>query len=164
MSSPYRFRDMVFLSFLTSLNKKQLCPKVKVTNIIIENKSGPLYMVTNRHFFVLRPFLKTIEKTADTSWLWTWIWYFIKIKHMGHVFHSILDLEFEFEGKIYNFMKMWISRNFKIKTLIENKGQHFSEIVILSFILGWKHATYVWFWSNYQTKQSQLMSAVFWWF
>ena len=53
-----------------------------------------------------------------------------KIKHMGHVFHSILGPEFEFEGKIYNFIKMWISRNFKIKTLSENKGQHFSEIVI----------------------------------
>ena len=57
----------------------------------------------------------------------------IKSKHMGHVVHSMWGLEFEFEDEIYNSIKMWISKNFKIITLSENQGQHFYEIVIWAF-------------------------------
>ena len=55
-SSPYRFWDMIFLSFLTLLNKKRFCQKGKVTNWILENKSGPLYMVLNRQLLVSKLF------------------------------------------------------------------------------------------------------------
>ena len=89
MSGPNHFQDIgFFLSFLTSLNKKHFYPKAQVTNIITENKSDPLYMVTDKQLLVQKRFLKTIKKQL-TSAVFVEFGNLIKTKHMWHVFNLV---------------------------------------------------------------------------
>ena len=87
-------------------------------------------MVIYWQLLVQNLILKTIKKQLTLADFGLEFGNLIKIKHIGHIFHSILVSEFEFEGKIYNFIKMWISKNFAVITLSKNKGQHLSKIVI----------------------------------
>ena len=90
MSGPNHFQDIgFFLSFLTSLNKKHFYPKAQVTNIITENKSDPLYMVTDKQLLVQKRFLKTIKKQLTPADFGLEFGTLIKIKHMWHVFNLV---------------------------------------------------------------------------
>ena len=101
-------RYCFFLSFLTLINKKQFCPKAKVTNIITENKSDPLYMVTDKQLLVQKRFLKTIKKQL-TSADFVEFGNLIKIKHMWHVFNLVwrLKLQFQRNADLYFQTKFW---------------------------------------------------------
>ena len=54
-------------------------------------------MVLNRQLLVSKRFLKSMENQLTSADFGLEFGILIKIKHMGHVSHSILDLKFEFE-------------------------------------------------------------------
>ena len=56
-------------------------------------------MVLNRQLLVSKLFQKSVEDQLTSADFGLEFGILIKIKHMGHVSHSILGLEFEFEGK-----------------------------------------------------------------
>ena len=56
-------------------------------------------MVLNGQLLVSKLFLKSIKYQLKSADFGLEFGILIEIKHMGHVFHSILGLEFEFEGK-----------------------------------------------------------------
>ena len=62
-------------------------------------------MVLNGQLLVSKLFLKSIKNQLTSADFGLEFGILVKIKHMAHVFHLILGLEFEFEGKNNNFIK-----------------------------------------------------------
>ena len=62
-------------------------------------------MVLNRELLVSKLFLKSIKNQLTSADFGLEFGILIRIKHMGHVFHSLIGTELEFESKNKTFSK-----------------------------------------------------------
>ena len=113
---------MNFLSFQTLLHKNSILLKIKVSYEFFKIKVGILYIGVHRHLFMSKCVLKSDKNQLTSADIGPKFVNLVEIKHMGHVFHSVLGTELEFEGKNNNFSKSnntsKILSNFKNLTLM----------------------------------------------
>ena len=81
--------------------------KLDETNRIIKNEAGIIYTLDSMQLLTKISFFEIPKKSADIGHEFCVL---TKTKHVGHVSHSILVPEFEFDHNILKFLK---TRNFQ---------------------------------------------------
>ena len=96
---------MNFLSFQTLLYKNSILLKIKVSYEIFKWRQKSCIWLYMGIFSCQNVFLKSNENQLTSADIWLEYVNLVEIKHMGHLFHLVLDPELEFEGKNKKFSK-----------------------------------------------------------